>query len=268
MRQALNFLLPFSRVRRWWSGTDNQGQYFAKPGQLLLDIGCGSGLSLLEAKALGADVRGIEADPNVKRIADALGLKIHIGSLFDNPFPNEKYDLVILNQVIEHAPEPDLLLNALRFRLKNNARIVLVFPNLSSFWCKVFSDRWINWHLPYHLHHFTPDRFECMVNRLGFRFASVRTITPNLWTILQIRSSLMRVAPGQPSPVWHTASRDQSSPAVPRVFPRWSVQIFRVAIRRLLLSLIMLPVALINRIVDTFGLGDSVMVELVFSNTL
>ena len=128
MRQALNFLLSFSRVRRWWSGTDNQGQYFVMPGQILLDIGCGSGLSLLEANVLGADVRGIEVNPNVKSIADSLGLKIHIGSLFDNPFPNEKYDLVILNQVIEHAPEPDLLLNALRFRLKNNARIVFGIP--------------------------------------------------------------------------------------------------------------------------------------------
>ena len=105
--------------------------------------------------------------------------------------------------------------------------LFLVFPNLRSFWCKLFSDRWINWHLPYHLNHFTSDRFECMVNRIGFRLASVRTITPNLWTILQIRSSLMSVEPGQPSPVWHTASREQSSRAVPRVFPRWSVQIFR-----------------------------------------
>lgn len=138
MRQALNLLLSFSRVRLCWSGTDNQGHYFVMPGQIQLDIGCGSGLYLLEAKVFGADVREIEADSNVKRIADSLGLNVHNGSLFDKLFFNEKYDFVIFNQVTEYAPEPDSLYNSLRFRLQYSFRIIFELQSLRSFWCKLF----------------------------------------------------------------------------------------------------------------------------------
>ena len=41
---------PWARLLRWWWGTNNQGQYRASPGEVVLDVGCGSGLSLLEAK--------------------------------------------------------------------------------------------------------------------------------------------------------------------------------------------------------------------------
>ena len=267
-RQTSDSQPPFSRLRRWWFGTDNQGQYFAQSGQVLLDIGCGSGLSLLEAKALGAEVRGIEADPNVIRIANSLDLKIHIGSIFDEPFPNEQFDLIVLNQVIEHAPEPDRILTALRGRLKHNASVVLVFPNLRSFWLKLFREKWINWHVPYHLHHFTPDRFVRMVSRLGFDVCSVRTITPNLWTILQFRACQIPDELGKPSPIWHVSPRGTYSSAKSRLSRRGSIQLLRTVIRRLLFWLIIFPIAILNRFIDILGMGDSVMVKIAPSKTL
>ena len=62
-----------------------------RPGEVMLDVGCGSGVSLLEAKALGATAFGVEADPNVKPIAEVLGLSIHFGNLQDIPFPEKEY---------------------------------------------------------------------------------------------------------------------------------------------------------------------------------
>ena len=99
MRQVLNLLLSFSRVRLCWSGIVNQGHYFVMPGQIQFDIGCGSSLYLFEAKVFGADVREIEADSNVKRIADSLGLNVDNGSLFDKLFFNEKYDFLFLTRL-------------------------------------------------------------------------------------------------------------------------------------------------------------------------
>jgi 2-polyprenyl-3-methyl-5-hydroxy-6-metoxy-1,4-benzoquinol methylase len=96
----------FSRLQRWLMGVDYQGQYSARPGEKMLDIGCGSGLSLLEVQALGVDAWGIEADPNAQRFAGQLGLRIHQGNLRDNPFSGTSFDLIVLNQVIEHIPEP------------------------------------------------------------------------------------------------------------------------------------------------------------------
>lgn len=265
--EASRSVMPAARWRRWWTGTDNQGQYAVRPGELMLDIGCGSGLSLLEAKAMGADVRGIEADPNVRRIADELGLRIHIGSLLEEPFESEQFDLVVLNQVIEHVPHPALTLDCLRSRLRRGGRIVLVFPNVESLWCRLFGESWINWHVPYHLHHFSRSGFRRMAERLGYEVRSVRTVTPNLWSILQIRASRNRVEPGKPSSIWAvTESAEQSELVVPPIM-KVVVCRMRCMSRRAVMAVVMFPIALVNRFVDAIGWGDSVMVEIVPADT-
>jgi 2-polyprenyl-3-methyl-5-hydroxy-6-metoxy-1,4-benzoquinol methylase len=260
-REAKRSVTRFAPLRRWWLGTDNQGQYAVRPGEVMLDIGCGSGLSLLEATAMGAQVRGVEADPNVRRIADELGMQIHIGSLLDEPFTGERFDLVVLNQVIEHVPDPGLALERLRSRLRPGGRVVLVFPNIQSVWCRISGARWINWHVPYHLHHFSLGTFSRLANRYGYRVRSVRTITPNLWTLLQFRANRLTVERGMPSPMWAVAAQPAAPQgATPAVPSRLSV---RRVLRRVVLGGLLLSLAVINRIIDAVGLGDSLMVEIV-----
>jgi SAM-dependent methyltransferase len=242
----------FSGLIRWWDGTNNQGQYCARAGEVLLDVGCGSGTSLLEAKALGANAFGVEADPNVKPIASALGLNIHFGSLRDRPFPEQDFDLIVMNQVIEHLPDPDLALQILRDRLTPNGRMVLVFPNTNSLWRRLSGSRWINWHIPYHLHHFNLKNFERMVNQCGLQIVRSRTITPNVWTLLQLRANRHQPQHGQPSPIWAVADRSASMSIVYR-----KVNPLRAVARACVLSVF----AVFNRIVDVLGLGDSLLVE-------
>jgi SAM-dependent methyltransferase len=248
-----------ARIKRWWNGTNNQGQYSVTPSQVMLDVGCGSGLSLLEAAALGAQAYGIEADPNVRRIADELGLKIHIGSLYDHPFPGIFFDLIVLNQVIEHFPDPGKALDSLKERLKPTGRLVLVLPNRSSLWQKLSGEKWINWHVPYHLHHFDVNGLLAFARRHGYTVTYQSTITPNIWTILQLRAWRHSTSSGTPSQIWEVrsaaknASSDTSLPAglsLGRVF------------RKLAKLAALFGLAVINRIVDLFGLGDSVLVEL------
>tara|TARA_B100000941_G_C28347670_1_gene470124 strand:+ start:416 stop:826 length:411 start_codon:yes stop_codon:yes gene_type:complete len=61
INQSKNCQKKFNRIVRWFSGTNNQGQYYLKAGEKVLDIGCGSCSSLLEAKSYGAEVYGLEA---------------------------------------------------------------------------------------------------------------------------------------------------------------------------------------------------------------
>ncbi|MDR7306028.1 class I SAM-dependent methyltransferase [Rhodoferax saidenbachensis] len=251
--QAAEVRSSFASLKRWWNGTNNQGQYTVRSGEIMLDVGCGSGVSLLEAKALGATAFGIEADPNVKPIAAALGLKIHFGSLQDKPFPDQSFDLIVMNQVIEHLPDPDLTLQTLRERLMPNGRMVLVFPNTASLWRRLSGSRWINWHIPYHLHHFDRKSFTRMAKHCGLEVVRSRTITPNVWTLLQLRANRYQPQRGQPSPIWMVANRSESAPVTARKFGP-----LRGLIRVGALSLF----AVFNRIVDLFGMGDSLLVEL------
>lgn len=243
----------YAGLLRWLSGTDNQGQYIVHPGETMLDVGCGSGTSLLEAKELGATAFGIEADPNVKPIASSLGLNIHFGSLGDRPFPDQAFDLIVMNQVIEHLPDPDEALCGLSERLTRNGRIVLVFPNINSLSRRVFGLRWINWHIPYHLHHFDRKHFERMARRCGLRVVRSRTITPNLWTVLQLRAVRQQSKRGQPSSIWKVTACPENELAYEGKSRRLR-NVFRLSI---------LPIiATFNRIIDLTGMGDSLLVEL------
>lgn len=250
---------PWARLKRWWGGTSNQGQYTVSTGQVMLDVGCGSGLSLLEAQALGAQAYGIEADPNVGRIADELKLRVHIGSLHDRPFQDVSFDLIVLNQVIEHIPDPGKALEALKERLKPMGRLVLVFPNRSSFWQRIAGPKWINWHIPYHLHHFNAKGFRAFAQRHGYRVIRQKTITPNIWTILQLRALRQSPVPGVPSAMWEVKPVAEVAPCSPVSPPASSSGRL---IRKLVWQTAFSNLALFNRLVDILGQGDSILVEL------
>ena len=254
-RQAAQAQTRMSRLSRWWMGGDNQGQLDVKPGEKMLDIGCGSGLSLLIARSKGAEVYGVEADPNVHPLAKELGLSIHQGSIHDHPFPGMSFDLVVLNQVIEHIPEPGLALQVIAGRLAPGGRIILVFPNRSSFYSKIFGPRWINWHIPYHLHHFNLSGFKKMAERYGLKLVCHRTITPNIWTFLQFRAVLKKPIQGQASPVWAVTEAVPVG-AVSRNKP------LHITLKILIAPLLLGVFGVVNRCVDLLGQGDCLMVEL------
>jgi SAM-dependent methyltransferase len=254
-KEADAVLLPDAAKKRHQNGTDNQGHYLVKPGQKVLDIGCGSCISLLEVRNLGGEAWGIETDPNVRAIADHFGLTVHIGSIHDNPFPGEEFDLIVLNQVIEHVPDPIALLKLVRGRLRPNGRVILGFPNSGSLNRMISGRKWLNWHIPYHLHHYNKNSFALIVKQAGYDVVSMRTVTPNLWTILQLRAFGDETVEGQPSTAW-----TGSGPSVPEKSSfamRWKNR-FASRATGLTYGLI----GPLNRVTDSLGLGDSILVEI------
>jgi len=250
-----------ARIDRWLSGTGNQGQYAATEGMAVLDYGCGAGLSLLELREFNAEGYGLEADPNVRQVVDALKLRIHIGSIDDDPFPGVRFDLIVLNQVLEHIPAPDRLLGKLAGRLKAGGRMVLAFPNSASLYARRFGRDWINWHIPYHLHHFNPRSARLFFARHGWRILSMRTITPNLWTVLQLRAPVERTSMGQPNGLWTGERRATPTEQTSRAASRQALAMQAFALRAnqpLRRSLL----AVFNRAVDALGLGDSILVTI------
>ncbi len=242
----------YARFKRWLAGTDNQGHYLSQPGQRVLDIGSGSCLSLLELRQLGVEPYGVEADPNVAAIAQHYGLNVHIGSIHDIPFPGQVFDLITLNQVIEHVPDPAALLRLVRDRLAPDGSIVLSFPNVSSWQRRISGSRWINWHVPYHQHHFNRRSFALLARREGYEAVSVRSITPNLWTILQMRAMGSAPDEGVASEAW------QSSTASAAERPSFARRAKNALLRRLCKGAGGILV-LVNRAVDRLGAGDSLL---------
>jgi len=254
-QEAARVTAPIAALKRWWDGTDNQGHYLAKPGQLVLDIGSGSCLSLIELRNIGVEAWGVETDPNVRAIADHFDLRVHIGSIHDEPFPSMKFGLITLSQVIEHIPDPKAMLRAIHARLEDGGTAILSFPNAASIYRRIFGIRWLNWHIPFHLHFYNLKSFRLIAEAEGFDLVSSRSITPNLWTALQLRG-LRRPARGIATSTWGAVSGNRENalgPLAPSILSR---------LARRLLRLVLPAIAVVNRLVDATGAGDSLMVVL------
>jgi len=86
----------------------------------LLEIGCGNGFFLEEARALGfAEVDGVEPSVDAVRHApENLRGRIRVGSYERDTFPDNSFDVVCGFQVLDHAADPAALVRAVLEDLK------------------------------------------------------------------------------------------------------------------------------------------------------
>lgn len=218
--------------------------YEVSPGMRVLDYGCGDCASLLEIRSLGAEPYGIEVDPNVRPLADALGVRVHVGPIATLPEPDASFDAVTLSQVIEHVTDPEGLLRSLYAKIRRGGMIVLTTPNARSLSRRLLGSRWLHWHIPFHQNHFEARVLEELLARVGFRVEKSRTFTPVPWWEYQLEMVLRPPVRGRPH----------------GYFERGESAIRSSRLGRLLLRPSRMAAAGIARVVDALGGGDSLLV--------
>ncbi len=96
----------------------------------MLDIGCGVGWSLVVAKQKGFQAKGVEPIKDAADYAtDVLKVDV-VNSLFKaDLFIKEEFDLIIMDQVLEHVPNPaQMLADAFRVLKRDGVLFVGVPP--------------------------------------------------------------------------------------------------------------------------------------------
>ena len=94
----------------------------------LLDIGCGIGASLLEGTKLGLTCTGMDRNPFAYEYAKKhYDLDIEQGYFAANYF-DKKFDLVILDNVLEHVPHPREFLRDIFDTMNPSGLLYLIFP--------------------------------------------------------------------------------------------------------------------------------------------
>jgi 2-polyprenyl-3-methyl-5-hydroxy-6-metoxy-1,4-benzoquinol methylase len=248
-------LKKISPLRIWIQGRGVACYQYISPGSKVLDIGCGNCLSLLMAKYYGArQVTGIEVDTNILSIAEKLKLDVHIGQLSDLPVHNGYYDYIMAQQVLEHEPDPKKLLLEMKERLSDHGQIILSFPNVGAFYRFIFRRRWLHWHPPYHINHFSRKSISALAEQCGLKVRKIKTITPNEWMTYQMRTIRIKPHPGQRDTFW--------DPGAPKIKPETqSRKVLSRKVRDLLSSYGLKPfIVLANRTLDAAGLGESIVV--------
>ena len=146
----------------------------------LLDIGCNEGRGLEIYKANGYTTEGLELNKEAATVARSKGFQVHTEDL-SNFQPTIPYDIVILSNVLEHALDPGAMIREIHKILAANGQLWISCPNNRSWLRTLFGRFWINWHVPFHIVHFSSTTLTELVKKNGYEVLKVRNETPALW---------------------------------------------------------------------------------------
>jgi SAM-dependent methyltransferase len=154
----------------------------------VLDIGCGSGQFLARLIARGHEGHGTElSEATGARAARVPGLLLRVGFLTEDSYPRGSFDLISIWHVLEHLPEPDLMLRYCHGWLLEGGALLLAVPNADSWQAKLFQGAWFHLDPPRHLYHFNRRSLVAAMARAGFRVERMTTLSweQNLYGVLQ-----------------------------------------------------------------------------------
>ena len=142
--------------------------YVTDKGELL-DVGCGRGYLLDEARKMGWKTHGVDASKLVTGYAkNTLHLDVFCSDIFSFRSA-QAFDLITLNQVIEHFVNPEELISQCGKHLIKGGLLYIATPNVESVSARVLKDNFDHYIPPEHLSHFSQHTLKRLLEKLGFK---------------------------------------------------------------------------------------------------
>lgn len=138
------------------------------PGRLL-DVGCGDGYWPYLMWKRGWETTGVELSPQVAAFArERYGLNVRAGSLFEQRFPAEYFDVVTFWHSLEHLHAPRAALQETCRILREGGAVAVQVPNIDTVLFRIFQQHYSMIQAPYHLYHFSPSSMAALLTASGF----------------------------------------------------------------------------------------------------
>lgn len=142
-------------------------------GNILLDIGCATGVFLNYCKSHGFNVSGIEPSLKARQYAiETFGLDVkdieHI-----NDIPHDSQDVITMWHVLEHVADVSERIALVRELLKKDGTSFIALPNPNSYDALFYKEHWAAYDVPRHLYHFSKESFEKLVKNHGFEVVRI-----------------------------------------------------------------------------------------------
>lgn len=132
----------------------------------LLDIGCGTGDFLVEAKKRGWTTTGFEPNDKASELATKKGITI-AKQLSD--LPDHSFDVITLWHVLEHISNLEEQIIALRRLLKPEGKLILAVPNYKSYDALYYKEYWAAFDVPRHIWHFSQKSIATIFSQFDFK---------------------------------------------------------------------------------------------------
>ncbi len=151
----------------------------------VLDVGCGSCalLSLLKKLAPpGWRLYGNDMSEDALLQAENLGFE-KIKGRFEEVETAQRFDLIILNQTIEHLDDPVKIIEKSAELLLPGGILFIETPCILGLDAKCFRRRyWGGYHIPRHWILFSPDALKSLLHQHGFRVVETKFLaSPSFW---------------------------------------------------------------------------------------
>ncbi|HYG33854.1 MAG TPA: class I SAM-dependent methyltransferase [Clostridia bacterium] len=159
----------------------------------VLDIGCGRGLLLKAFQARGWEVQGTElSDQSARYARQVAGIPVKTGNLGDIGFPANHFDAITMWHVLEHVPDPRVLLREIFRILKPNGVLLVGVPDFGGWEARLFRDKWFHLDVPRHVTHLTKDTLHKALSDTGFTAESWSGFAPEYDLFSFVQSALNR----------------------------------------------------------------------------
>jgi len=133
-------------VHRGQLVADVISQFSVIKNKNVLDIGCGDGGTSFKLAQLGADVIAIDIRPDLSDRFKNTNIKFYQRSFENFIITKKEFDIIILQDVLEHVPNPETTIKKIKSLLAKTGIIYISTPNRLSV-LNAISDP--HWNLPF-----------------------------------------------------------------------------------------------------------------------
>jgi 2-polyprenyl-3-methyl-5-hydroxy-6-metoxy-1,4-benzoquinol methylase len=167
--------LPIRAMRSVRDEIDIPMKYLATRRGRMLDVGCGNGDLICLGQSFGWEAEGIDVDEKAIFNARGKGLNVRFGTLAEQAYPDSIFDLITIDNVIEHVHDPIRLLRESCRVLKPDGLLLVLTPNTASTAHTKFGAHWYALQPPTHLMLFGPRNLREVARRAGFNRIELAT---------------------------------------------------------------------------------------------
>jgi SAM-dependent methyltransferase len=161
-------LFPLRRAR-----TEREVRHLGlAAGSTVLDVGCGNGDFLVQARRAGWRALGVDADPRAVATCERAGLDAVVGTIESVDLAPRTLDAVTFAHVLEHLHDPRAALRRTHELLRPGALLWIATPNVNAAGHAHFGADWLGLDAPRHLVVFSRGALHDAVMQAGFEIAA------------------------------------------------------------------------------------------------
>ena len=162
----------------------------------ILDVGCGPGLFLIEAKKRGWEVYGTEFTDKQIQYLKGKGINTFQGKLNQESFNPESFDVITSSEVMEHINNPVEEVGYFNLFLRKGGLLYITTPNFNAIERYLLKGNYDVIEYPEHLCYYSPKTINLLLT--SNRFKKVKITTTGI-SIARIKNSLKKKKSSTPS---------------------------------------------------------------------